>query len=150
MLKVLKAIFNRKDIGSVMVYYESFEKNILKSLANYSPEDEDWIFKVLAKIIDLYEPFGSFFYYNPKQGGSASLKNILPALTGLRYDEMEINNGQAASLQYLRLTFLKEEDLAYETKQTIRSDLLAYCALDTEGMIHILKKLYDIPAHRKQ
>ena len=131
--------------GSILVYYESFEKNILKELAKLFPDHNWWIEDVMERIVDMYEPFGKFYYYNCWQKGSASLKNVLPALTGISYDEMEISNGQMASIRYLNITFLKgekEPDKAQVEK--IRKDLLDYCGLDTEGMIFILRELYKI------
>ena len=131
--------------GSILVYYESFEKNILKELAKLFPDHNRWIEDVIERIVDMYEPFGKFYYYNCRQKGSASLKNVLPALTDINYDEMEISNGQMASIRYLNITFLKgetEPDKAQVEK--IRKDLLDYCGLDTEGMIYILKELYKI------
>ena len=131
--------------GSILVYYESFEKNILMELAKLFPEHAWWIEDVMGRVVDLYEPFGKFYYYSPEQKGSASLKKVLPSLTGISYDDMEISNGQEASLRYLNITFLKgekEPDKAQVEK--IRKDLLDYCGLDTEGMIFILRKLFKI------
>jgi len=129
--------------GSIIVYYESFEKNILKELGRLFPEHIWWIEEAIKRIVDLYEPFGKFYYYSSEQKGSASLKKVLPSLTGISYDDMEIKNGQEASIRYLNITFLKGEkkpDKAHIEK--IRKDLLDYCGLDTEGMIFILKELY--------
>ncbi len=131
--------------GSILVYYEYFEKGILKALAEAFPQHGWWIEDAIARIVDLYEPFGKFYYYSARQKGSASLKNVLPALTGISYDDMEIKNGQEASIRYLNITFLKGEahpDGAPVEK--IRKDLLDYCGLDTEGMIYILRELYKI------
>jgi len=129
--------------GSILVYYEHFEKNILKELLRIFPEHTWWVENVIERIVDLYEPFGKFYYYNSEQKGSASLKNVLPALTGIGYDEMEIKNGQEAGIRYMNITFLKGEKEPEKAQvQKIRKDLLDYCGLDTEGMIHILRKLY--------
>ncbi len=131
--------------GSILVYYESFEKNILRELATVFPEHAWWIKNVIERIVDLYEPFGKFYYYSSAQKGSASLKNVLPALTGHSYDDLEIKNGQTASIKYLNITFLKDEKEPDKTQvDKIRKDLLDYCGLDTEGMIFILKELYKI------
>jgi len=138
---------NRETInGSIVVYYENFEKNILCELAKAFPNHDFWVRDTLSRIVDLYEPFKNFYYYNPTQKGSASLKNILPALTGISYDDMEISNGQQASIRYLSTTFLKDDSKDYDKAyvEKIKKDLLDYCGLDTEGMIFILKKLYEL------
>ena len=85
---------------------------------------------VLELPADLYEPFGKFYCYSSEQRGSASLKNVLPALTGISYDDMEISNGELAGKRYLNITFLKGEatpDKALTDKT--RKDLLDYCGL---------------------
>ncbi|MHB8279790.1 MAG: DUF2779 domain-containing protein [Candidatus Humimicrobiaceae bacterium] len=136
---------NSPATGSILVYYESFEKNILKELAIVFPEHNWWIEDATERIVDLYEPFGKFYYYNCQQKGSASLKNVLPALTGISYDDMEIKNGQQASIRYLNITFLKDEKEQDKAQvEKIRKDLLDYCGLDTEGMIFILRELYKM------
>ena len=135
----------KKPSGSILVYYEHFEKGILKALSENFSHHEQWIDDAIARIVDLYEPFGKFYYYSPLQKGSASLKNVLPALTGISYDDMEIKNGQEASVRYLNITFLKGETPQDEDFiKKIRMDLLDYCGLDTEGMIYILRELYRI------
>ncbi|MCL4378274.1 MAG: DUF2779 domain-containing protein [Actinobacteria bacterium] len=131
--------------SSILVYYEYFEKNILEKLAEAFPEHAWWIEDTARRIVDLYEPFGKFYYYSSDQKGSASLKNVLPALTGISYDDMEIKNGQEASIRYLNITFLKGKVQPGEALVVkIRKDLLDYCGLDTEGMIYILRELYKI------
>lgn len=91
-------------------------------------------------LLTCIEPFGSFYYYHPLQRGSALLKIVLPALTGISYDEMEIKNGQDASLKYLNITFLKDENNSDKDKiARIKNALHEYCGLDTKGMIYILR-----------
>jgi hypothetical protein len=135
--------------GSILVYYESFEKNILKKLAEAYPQNIWWIEDAISRIVDMYEPFGNFYFYSSEQKGSASLKNVLPVFSSQGYDSLEIQNGQVASLRYLNIVFLKgekEPDTARIEK--IRKNLLDYCGLDTEGMIYILRKLYEISQQR--
>jgi len=131
--------------GSILVYYQSFEISILKALASAYTQHSWWIEDAIARIVDLYGPFGKFYYYHYRQKGSASLKSVLPALTGISYDDMEIKNGEEASLSFLRTSFFsngKETDK--DKLEKIRKDLIDYCGLDTEGMIHILRKLYEL------
>jgi hypothetical protein len=151
-LESLKRVLGYNEIknddypsGSILVYYESFEKNILKRLAGTYPEHSWWIDDAISRIQDLYEPFGKFYYYSYLQKGSASLKNVLPAIAGISYDGMEIKNGQEASLKYLDIAFLKKDTVnGKEGTEKIKKDLLDYCGLDTEGMIYILLKLYKL------
>jgi len=134
----------KKDFGeegSIIAYYQSFEINRLFEMANAFPEYEWWIESLIQRFVDLYEPFSSFNYYNPTQNGSASLKRVLPALTGRGYDKLPIGEGGAASREYLRITYTK---VSKEEKEKVRKDLLRYCGQDTEGMIWIIDKLKEI------
>ena len=74
-----------KGSGSVIVFNKSFEINVLNKLAEDFPEHKDWIQNVLDRIIDLAVPFQNFYYYNPSQKGSYSIKKVLPAITGKGY-----------------------------------------------------------------
>lgn len=126
-----------KGSGSVIVFNKSFEINVLNKLAEDFPEHKGWIQDVLDRIIDLAVPFQSFYYYNPSQKGSYSIKKVLPAITGKGYDGLEIGNGGDASALYFYSHVKKEID----GKDDIRKNLLKYCCLDTEGMVWIIDEL---------
>jgi len=51
---------------------------MLRVAAEFKP----WLKKVTPRIVDLLLPFRGFRYYHPQQHGSASMKAVLPALTG--------------------------------------------------------------------
>jgi len=127
--------------GSIIVYNKSFEQNVLNDLGHAFPEYAGWITSIISRLVDLIVPFRSFYYYHPSQKGRASLKSVLPAITGKGYDEMPIAKGDDASLAFLGITF---EDVAAEEVARIREDLLAYCALDTEGMVRIIERLREM------
>jgi hypothetical protein len=127
--------------GSIVVYNQGFEKDILRKLANFFPEYGEWVEGLNDRIIDLLAPFRSFHYYHPKQKGSASIKKVLPALTGTNYDHLDISDGMSASLTFVDILsnkFTEEEIIK------IRQNLEKYCALDTEGMIWIVNKLIEL------
>ncbi len=127
--------------GSILVYYEAFEKGRLRELARSFPEHKEWIDGILERIVDLIVPFKDFSYYHSKQLGSASLKQVLPALTSLSYHEMEIAEGTMASLKFMEIAFGNASE---EEQQKIRTNLLAYCGQDTGGMIEIINKLRQL------
>lgn len=142
--KFIKALKESvQDEGSIIVYNMSFEKGILKALAEKFPRYRKWIGQLDNRIIDLIVPFRNFSYYNPKQEGSASLKAVLPAMTGKSYKGMEIAEGGTASLKFL---YIAQGDIngkratAKETEE-IRHNLEIYCGLDTEAMAMIVDKL---------
>ena len=132
----------KQDIGpkgSILVYYAAFEKSRLKELAGALPEYQKWVDSINERIVDLNVPFRDFSYYHPQQMGSSSLKHVLPVLTNLSYGEMDIGEGNTASLKYMEAAF---GDIPEDERQKIRNDLLTYCGQDTGGMIDILNKLY--------
>jgi hypothetical protein len=124
--------------GSIVVYNQSFEKGIITDLATAFPEYKDWLNALEPRVIDLIEPFRKFHYHHPSQCGSASIKAVLPAVTGKGYDELEIQEGKAASIAYLAASY---GNVTPEEKAKIRQDLLTYCGRDTEGMMWIVEGL---------
>jgi hypothetical protein len=131
----------KQDIGpkgSVLVYYAAFEKIRLKEMAAAFPEYQEWVESINERIVDLNVPFKDFSYYHPQQLGSSSLKHVLPVLTSLSYSNMDIGEGNTASLKYMEAAF---GDIPEEERQKIRNDLRIYCGQDTGGMIDILRKL---------
>ena len=110
----------------------------LKEIGENFPTYVNQINEINKRILDLMDPFSKKHYYNPEMRGSYSIKNVLPALVpDLSYKEMNINEGGAASLAF--------ESLYTETDDNkinkIRTDLLAYCGLDTLAMVEILNVL---------
>ena len=129
------------DSGSIVSYNAAFEKSVLNLAVEACPEYADWWNAVRLRFVDLLAPFRAFAFYDPSQSGSASLKAVLPALTGAGYDALDIADGETASREYLRVTFggaVKAE------RARIRKQLEDYCGLDTMGMIRIVEALRDI------
>lgn len=129
--------------GSIIVYNRWFEKGILESLGESFPDHRDWVEGVVERLVDLHIPFKNFHYYHPSQKGSTSLKKVLPAVTGKGYDDLQIANGEDASIDYMGITFGKTGD---EEKKQVREALERYCKLDTEGMVWIVDRLKEGPA----
>ena len=127
--------------GSIVAYNKSFEEKVLKDLGAAFPEYASWTNNIISRLTDLIVPFRSFHYYHPSQKGSASLKSVLPAVTGLGYEEMTIAKGDDASLAFLNITF---GDVAEDEVARVREELLAYCKMDTEGMVRIVQRLGEI------
>ena len=131
--------------GSIVVYSQSFEKGVLRALATMFPEYNDWVEDMNDRVIDLLAPFRSFHYYDSRQKGSASIKKVLPVLTGKSYDHLDISDGMNASLAFLGII---SNSASAEERVKIRKDLEKYCALDTEGMIWIVDKLKELTKKR--
>ncbi|MBI4095856.1 MAG: DUF2779 domain-containing protein [DPANN group archaeon] len=130
------------ESGSVIVYYKSFEQGRIEELTELFPKYKSWAESAIKRMADLIIPFTEFYYYNSKQEGSASLKAVLPALTGKSYKGLDIGEGETASLSYVYITHGADGKKATPDEvKKIRKDLEIYCGQDTEGMIWILDEL---------
>ena len=127
--------------GSIVAYNSGFEERILRECGDVYPEYSHWVEGLHGRFVDLLQPFRDFSYYHPDQSGSASIKKVLPALTGKNYDGMDITNGELASIEYIRC-FLGEVD--EKERNLTRNALEEYCRLDTEAMIQIVRSLGKI------
>jgi hypothetical protein len=92
-------------------------------------------------MVDLLQPFRVFMVYHPAQHGSASVKDVLPALTGKDYDDLAIRDGNQASQEFLRVMF---GEVSVRERNEVRRHLEAYCGLDTSGMVAIVAALRDL------
>ena len=129
------------NTGSIVVYNQGFEESILNELAQAFPEYDSWVRQVCDRLVDLLGPFRKFHYYHPLQKGSASLKSVLPVLTGKSYEGMDISDGESASIAFQAVTYGEVEE---EVRNKVRADLEKYSALDTEGMIWIVDRLKQV------
>ncbi|MBG0786823.1 MAG: DUF2779 domain-containing protein [Anaerolineaceae bacterium] len=128
--------------GSVLVWYQSFEKSRNQSLAQHCPELAADLLAINRRIQDLMQPFSSGWYVHPAFHGSASLKAILPALCPeLDYDNLTIQDGQQAMLTWYQL---QQGQFSPEDEAAIRQAMLAYCQRDTYGMVAIWEYLRRI------
>ncbi len=135
-----------EDIPSdvtVLAYNMSFEKSVIKRLANSFPLFEKHLLAINENMQDLMVSFQKKWYVTPSMNGSYSIKYILPALVPefeKAYKELDgVQNGSQAMNAFARLAFLEENE-----KQKLRNSLLAYCKLDTLAMVKILEKLKGI------
>jgi len=127
--------------GSIIAYNKGFEEGILRDLAAVFPEYSDRIEQQCSRLVDLLAPFRNFDYYHPAQKGSASLKAVLPAITGRGYEDLDINDGQLASISFLSATF---GGMPEAERAKVMENLEEYCGRDTEGMIWIVDRLREL------
>lgn len=126
--------------GSVVAYNAGFELRVLRECCELMPF-QPWLASVERRVIDLLVPFRAFHFYHPDQGGSASMKAVLPALTGGGYDHLTIQDGGTASREFVRVVL---GEITPEERRRIREDLERYCALDTLGMVEIVQELRSL------
>jgi hypothetical protein len=133
-----KLLVDSGPCRTILVYNQAFEIARLQEMAASFPAAAEKIATIISKVIDLMTPFRNRDYYVKAMCGSHSIKYVLPALVpGLSYDNLDIADGEMAMLAYAGLAKTTDP----EEVEKIRRDLLAYCRLDTLGMVKIWEKL---------
>lgn len=119
--------------GPIIVYNQSFEKRIIKGLAEAVPDLGERLMALNSRIVDLL-PIVKRNYYHPKMKGSWSIKSVLPCLVPkLHYSDLgEVQDGTQAQQAYFDLT---RGALTVGEIEALRMDLLDYCRLDTYAMV---------------
>ena len=127
------------DTGSVLVWYEPFEKSRNKEMAAAFPEYADFLEGLNDRVIDLMKPFADEVINDPAFKGSASIKAVLPALLPeLSYDDLDIKEGASASRLWKDVTLSNPND---PMREKVYDDLVAYCSRDTWAMVAIHREL---------
>ena len=133
---------NLGEKGSILVYNQAFEKGVLNECSISFPEFKEWYEKnILPRIKDLWDVFKNFSYYDPAQKGSTSIKYVLPVLSDLSYDDLDIQNGMLASLEYERITYGNVEE---KERLKVREALEKYCEIDTLAEVEIINGLKEV------
>lgn len=135
------------ETGTVLVWYEAFEKTRNMEMASAYPQYSDFLDKMNSRVIDLMKPFSDEVIRDPAFNGSASIKAVLPILLPeLSYEDLAIREGSSASRLWKDVT-LTHPDAAERTK--VYDDLVAYCTLDTWAMVAIHRHLRDMQCSSK-
>jgi hypothetical protein len=123
------------DDGPVLVY-TSYEKRVLRELAERYPDMADALVAISERIVDLHPPTKAH-YYHPRMLGSWSIKAVLPTIApDLDYSQLsDVTDGQAAQTAYLEL--IKPETSAAR-RESLRKALLRYCCYDTLALLRLL------------
>ena len=127
------------DVGSVIVWNQTFESKCNSDLAKVNCHLSDFLEGLNTRIFDLMKIFQRMEYLVDAFKGKYSIKNILPVMCpDLDYSALEVSNGGEAVVVYEELIFgNKPEYLKAEKFE----DLLAYCKLDTWAMVRIFQEL---------
>ena len=129
-------------IGPVVVYNQSFEKRIIKDLAEQFEDLSEALQAINARIFDLL-PLVKNHYYHPDMKGSWSIKKVLPCLVPeLSYETVgDVQDGTQAQQAYLQIYDAK---LDSREQERLIQDMKAYCALDTLAMVKIMERLRGV------
>ena len=127
------------NTGSIVTWNKKFEIGINKRPAERNPDAASFLDDVNARIVDLMEVFSTQAYIHPGFKGSSSIKAVLPTLVPeLSYKALAIQEGGTASDAWNKIVSGKHSAAELEKQ---RRALLTYCALDTQAMWEIWRKL---------
>ncbi len=127
-------------IGTVLVWYEAFEKTRNAEMAAMFPEYTAFFEEVNEHTHDLMKIFSDNLYIDPAFKGRSSIKKVLPVLVPeLSYSDLGIGDGLTANIRWFRAATWDTMD--DRTRQQTFDDLKEYCKLDTLAMVEIFKKL---------
>lgn len=134
-----------KDVGgegSVVVWYQSFEKSRNVEMAALAPEYNQFLYNLNDRVIDLMIPFAEGWFIDKNFFGSASIKKVLPVLVPeLSYKDLNIHGGNTAQRVWME-TVLQGKNS--KQKEKVMDDLRKYCELDTLAMVKIWKVLQSV------
>ena len=127
----------------MLAYNMSFEKGVIRRLAEAYPQISNELMAIHDNIKDLMAPFASKSYYHPNTKGSYSIKYVLPELVPeleLAYKDLNlIHNGGEEMQAYENMTRMSADE-----REAYKKALLEYCKLDTLAMVKILQKLKEV------
>ncbi len=127
------------NIGSVLMY-TSFEKRIIRELAETYPDLAVELNLIILRLADLEAIIRKNFYH-PDFHGSTSIKKTLPALVPeLSYEGLKIGEGGTAMSEFAYMAMGK---YGREEVRRKKKYLLEYCKLDTVAMVKLHERLIE-------
>ena len=105
------------------------------------PKYADLMVELNANVYDLRKVFSRRLYMHPDFRGRDSIKQVLPVVTNLSYEGMDIGDGLTASIKWFHMA--TGRGTAEEREKTYQ-DLCTYCHLDTLAMVRIYEHLLTI------
>jgi len=130
------------DVGSVLVWYRTFETKRNEEMAQMFPKFSKFLGDVNNRMIDLMKPFGSGWFADKDFLGRASIKDVLPVVVpNLSYKDLDIQEGSSAQRLWMDTVIRKKGNTDQEK---LFSDLVKYCKMDTLAMVEIWKVLESL------
>ena len=126
--------------GTIIAFNAAFEKGVINKLANQFPQYENQLLSINKRFWDQLIIFKKY-YMDYRFKGSNSLKAVLPIIvSGMDYSHLDVSDGNKAQVAWADMITLSNS----EQKETLITQLLEYCKLDTLAMVEIHKKLIQI------
>lgn len=124
--------------ASVVAWFASFEKRVLRELAAAFPNLADQLTNMMDATVDLL-PVARNHWYHRDQRGSWSLKAVLPTIaTELDYASLEIKDGGNAQEAWYEAA---DPACNPHRREALASALEVYCERDTWAMVVVAHKL---------
>ena len=134
--------------GTVLAYNMSFEKGIIKKMAELFSEYKFSLIDINERMVDLMIPFRNYWFYRKEMKGSYSIKYVLPAIAPeLSYSDLDVSDGLAAVRTFKdleNLDLLNNIEDTGEKISKLKSSLLEYCKQDTYSMVLIWQYLKEL------
>lgn len=135
----LKDIWEDINHSTFIVRHKPFENTRNKEIWEIFPDLLDDFACINERTYDLKEIFSTWLYFDLHFKGSSSIKKVLPVLTPISYDNLDVGNGSIAMKELVKLIDNQIDD--ENQKKKIIEDLLIYCGQDSWAMVEIYKKL---------
>jgi len=121
--------------GVLIAYNAGFEKGVIRGLAELYPDLSAALLAMNTRFFDLL-PLSRKAYCHPAQKGSWSIKAVLPALVpALNYNSLAgVQNGSDAQVAWFKAAMMDKKE-----QEEVKTQLLAYCKLDTLAMVKMVE-----------
>ncbi len=127
------------ESGTILTWNMSYEKGCNDRMANFYPENKEFLEKLNERIADLMIPFFQMWFVDKDFFGNASIKMVMPVMAPeLSYKELDVSDGLLARRIWTETVL---EGKNQDQREAILSNLRKYCTLDTYAMVKILEEL---------
>lgn len=124
--------------ATVIAYNASFERSVLRALAEISPNHCEALLAMAENTVDLL-PIARKRWYHRDQRGSWSIKAVLPTIApGLDYTALEVKDGGNAQVAWAEAVDPNCNPLR---REALTDALRAYCERDTWAMVVVARGL---------
>ena len=142
LVEFLKDIWDDINTSTFIVWHKPFENTRNKEIGELFPDLLDDFLCINERTYDLKEIFSTGLYFDLHFKGSSSIKKVLPVLTDISYDGLDVGNWAIAMKELVKLVDNQSEDSIIKRK--LAEDLLIYCGQDSLAMLEIFKQLQNI------
>jgi hypothetical protein len=127
--------------GTFIVRYKGFESSRNTERWTMFPQYQEALERINARTFDLMEMFSRQIVFHRDFEWSSSIKKVLPVLTDISYDWLEVSNGAIAMELLMQLVLGRFSGMQLDI---VRTNLLTYCKQDTWAMVRLWQELVKL------